>query len=207
MAWTMGVHTMWRVVRFRLLLVLLYLPLWIVVAAWLVWLFVTIARQDAGSIPGLVLTFFLLFLVFVVYAIYLFFIDRYGSRALILEERMALPSIARAHRLLFKRFGRSLLVWLLAIAIGLAVGIVLACFSAILVLPLGIALVATASSGSPAFWVVLAVSLIILLPIYFAVFGFLGAQGSTYWTLAFRRLDLDYAPAQPPLPAPQTQPE
>jgi surface polysaccharide O-acyltransferase-like enzyme len=85
------------------------------------------------------------------------------------------------------------------------VGIVLAALSAILILPLGTALVGTASSGSPAFWVVLAVSLVVLVPVYFVVFGFLGAQSSTYWTLAFRRLDLDYTPPQAP-PPPQQAP-
>jgi hypothetical protein len=40
-----------------------------------------------------------------------------------------------------------------------------------------------------------ALSLIILVPLYLVVAGFLAAQGSTYWTLAFRRMDVDYAPA------------
>lgn len=197
LAWTMGVHTMWVIVRFRLLLVLLYVPLVLLVAAWVVWLLITVASQNASALPGLFITLPILFVVFFVYAVYLFFIDRFGTRSIVLEERKAIHAIARAHNLLFKRLGRSLLVWLLAIAVAFALGIVLLCFSAVLVLPIVIALAATAATGSGVFWVTLVVALIVLIPVYVVVYGFLGAQGSTYWTLAFRRLDVEYAPAPP----------
>lgn len=206
LAWAMGVRTMWAVVRFRLVLLLLYLPIWILTAAWVAWLLVTIVRQDASAIPGLFGTFFLLFLVFAVYAIYLFFIDRFGTRAVVLEGGRAIPSAVRAHRLLLKRFGRSLVVLLLAAAVAIVVGIVLACFAAIVGLPIVIALGAAAASGSVAFWVILALAVVVTIPIYVIVNGFLGAQGSTYWTLAFRRLDFDYAPAYGYPAVPQASP-
>jgi len=48
---------------------------------------------------------------------------------------------------------------------------------------------------------------LILLPVLLVISAFLAAQSSTYWTLAFRRLELDrppvYAYAYPP---PQVQP-
>lgn len=201
LAWTMGLHTMWRIVRLRLVIIALELPLIALFVIWAVAVVRALLAQDYGVFVVLIGSFLLLFVVGLFYGTYLFFLDRFGSRAVVLEERMALPSIARAHRLLFKRLGRSLLVWLISVAIGIAVGIVLACLSAFLLLPLGVALAATAANGSPAFWVVLAVSLIVLLPIYFVVFGFLAAQSSTYWTLAFRRLDLDYPPPQAASPA------
>jgi|SRR5919108_4869764 hypothetical protein len=201
LAWTMGVRTMWRIVRFRLLIIALGLPLALLFVLWTLGAISALVRQDLSAFLALIAILVLLFVVALVYGTYLFFLDRFGSRAVVLEERMAMASIARAHRLLFKRFGRSLLVWLLALAIAVGVGVAVASLSAVLLLPLGVALAATASSGSPAFWVVLAVTLVILLPVYFVVFGFLGAQSSTYWTLAFRRLDLEYPPpARLPLP-------
>lgn len=211
LAWTMGVHRMWVIVRFRLLLIAIYLPLVLLLAAWVVGLFLTIANGGGGgAVAALVLTGLLLILFWIVYAVYVFFLDRLGSRAIVLEERMAIPAIARAHRLLFKRFGRSLLVLLIAVAVAIVLGIVLACFSLILVLPIGVALAATASSGSAAFWPVLVIAVVVLLPLYLVVAGFLAAQGSTYWTLAFRRLDIDYAPAyaypsMPPAPSAPAQ--
>jgi hypothetical protein len=205
-AWTMGVHTMWAIVRFRLVLLALYLPLFILVVAWLVGLVVALLRQDAGLLLSLVVGGLLLFLVFFIYAVYLLFIDRFGSRAIILEERKALPAVARAHRLLFRRFGRSLLVLILSLAIALAIVIVLGCLSSVLVLPLLLAIYASSATGSAAFWPVLILTAIVLIPVYLAVGGFLAAQSSTYWTLAFRRLDVDYyapayvTPAYPPSP-------
>lgn len=194
-AWTMGLHTMWPIVRFRLLLFVLYLPIWILLIAWLAWLLATLIREDASAIAGLIGTFFFLFLLTIVYGIYLFFIDRFGTRAVVLEEHKAIPGIVRANRLLFKRFGRSLVVLLLAAGVAIAIAVVLGCFAAIVGLPVLIALSAAAASGSGAFWVILVIAIIVSIPIYVVVDGFLGAQGSTYWTLAYRRLDVDYAPA------------
>jgi hypothetical protein len=200
LAWTMGVRRMWVIVRFRLLLIAIQLPLIVLLAAWTVGLLLTIAHPSGGAVAALIVTGLMLILFWIVYAIYVFFLDRFGSRTIVLEETMAIPALARAHRLLFKRIGRSLLVGLLAIAVGIVLGIVLACFSLILVVPIGVALAATASSGSAAFWPVLVVAIVVLLPLYLVVAGFLGAQSSTYWTLAFRRVDIEYPPAYAPAP-------
>ena len=213
-AWTMGVHTMWVVVRFRLLLFLIYLPLIVLVFVWVLALIFAIAGQNGGAAAILALSGLVLLLLFLVYATYVFFLDRFGSRAVILEERKAIPAIARANSLLFKRFGRALLVWLLSLAVAFVIGILLLCVSALLVVPLFVAITAAGSSGSPVVWVALVVAVIVLLPVYVVINGFLGAQSSTYWTLAFRRLDVDYpppaygypSPAIPPAPPPPPPP-
>lgn len=194
-AWAMGVHTMWVIVRFRLLLLLVYLPFVILFVAWLVALIAAIARENAAAIAGIAGGGLALLLALVVAAIYVFFLDRLGSRAVILEERKAVPAIARAHRLLFKRFGRTLVVWLLSIAVAFAVGVALFCLSTLIGLPFYVAIAAAASTGSPLLWPIVAVGLLVALPVYVIVFGFLGAQGASYWTLAFRRLDVDYPQA------------
>ncbi|TME04940.1 MAG: hypothetical protein E6I61_03585 [Chloroflexi bacterium] len=207
MAWRAGLHTMWVIVRFRLLLLALYLPLLILFVIWLVGLVSAIANENRGATPVLVLAGLLLLVVWFVYAIYLFFLDRFGSRALVLEQLMARASIARAHRLLLKRFGRSLLVLLLAIGVAIVLGIALACVSLIVVVPF-VAGAFAAGSNSGAAVVVLVIGVLILLPVYLVVAGFLAAQGSTYWTLAFRRLDFDHAPAYayPTAPYPPASP-
>ena len=204
LAWRMGVHTVWVIVRFRLLLVALYLPLLLLFAAWVVGLVAAIAKGDGGAVALLALTGLLLLLLGLVYGTYVYFLDRLGARAIVLEERKAAAGLARAHRLLLKRFWRSILVLLLAIAIALVTGIVLGCFAAIVGLPFAIAI---AASGGAAFWPLFVIGVVILLPVYLVVGGFLAAQGSTYWTLAFRRLDVDYAPAYgyPAMPPPAPQ--
>jgi hypothetical protein len=83
----------------------------------------------------------------------------------VLGDRQAIPAIRRAHRLLLKRFGRTIRVWLVS-----------------------------------------AVVAIIFVPVFVVVYGFVGAVMSTYRTLAFRRLDLGYAPAYAYPVAPQAPP-
>ena len=206
LAWSMGVHTMWVMVRFRLLLLALGLPLLVLVAGWVVALLVAIANQSAAAIAPLILTGLLLLVVWFVYGTYLFFLDRLGSRAVILEQLKAIPAIGRAHRLLLNRLGRTLLVWLLSIGVALVVGIALACVSAVVVLPF-VAVATLAGSGGSAVGVILAaVIAIIFVPVFVVVYGFVAALMSTYWTLAFRRLDLDYAPAYAAPVAPQAPP-
>lgn len=208
-AWRTGLQTMWVIVRFRLLLIVLYLPLFLLIALWVVGLLLAIANGNRGATPLLLITGLFLVLLWIAYAVYLFFIDRFGSRAIVLEQRMAWAGIQRGHRLLFKRFGRSLLVLLLAIAVAIVLALALACVSLIVVLPLVAAAGLAAANGSGAGAAVLVVVVVILLPIFLVVAGFLAAQGSTYWTLAFRRLDFDFAPAftypaypgYPPAPA------
>src|SRR5439155_1083709 len=61
------------------------------------------------------------------------------------------------------------------------------------------------ASGTAAFLPFVILGVVILLPVALVVQGFVAAQSSTYWTLAFRRLDLEQAPAYsyPYQPTPQ----
>src|SRR6202521_5559899 len=194
-AWRAGLGTMWVIVRFRLILLALVLPLLILVFAWSAGLVIAIVNGNGAAVALLALAGILLFLVGLPYGIYVSFLDRYGSRAVVLEQVGATVGLSRANRLLFKRFSRSLLVWLLAIVVSLVMSIVLACVLAIVFLPLILAVAVSSIGGS---FNVLAFVLILIpiLPIALVVQGFLSAQSSTYWTVAFRRLDLDLAPQQ-----------
>ena len=210
MAWRAGVARMWVMVRFRLLIIALGLPLFLLLIGLVVAVFVSVANNNSGAAPFLILFGFLLVLGGIPYSIYLFFLDRFGARAVVLELLAARAAIVRGHRLLIKRLGRSVLVGLIAIGVAIVLGIALACLSLIVVLPLLAAGAFAASTGSGAALPLIALAVIILLPVYLVVAGFLAAQSSTYWTLAFRRLDLEQAPAyyyQSQQPAPQTPPQ
>jgi hypothetical protein len=202
MAWRAGVRTMWAIIRFRLLLVALLLPLWLLFVAFFVAIVIAIVNQNGSAVPGLALSGLFLIVVAFPYGLYVFFLDRLGSRALVLEQLGARASIARAHRLLFKRFGRTLVVWLLSIAVGIVLGILFACAIGIIFVPFAIVAGIMFASNSSALWPLAVGAVILLLPVSLVVGGFLAAQGSTYWTLAFRRLDLDYeTPPVAPMPA------
>ena len=108
--------------------------------------------------------------------------------------------MGRGHGLMRKRLGRVLLVWLLAVAVGIVVGIGVGIALLVVAIPLVIAAIAAAAAGSGALVVVILLGTVILLPVIFIVGGFLSAQTSTYWTLAFRRLEIDTAPIAYPYP-------
>jgi len=194
-AWRSGVATMGTIIRFRLLLIALGLPALIIVIAFIAGFVAAIVNRNVGVAVTIGLIGFLVLLATIIYGIYLSFLDRLGTRAVVLERRGATASLARGHRLLVKRLARVLVVWLLSIAVGFVVGICAGIVLSILSLPAIGAGIATYSGGSPAFWLVIVVSLPILLAAGLVLGGFVGAQSSTYWTLAFRRLELDQPPA------------
>jgi hypothetical protein len=206
-AWRSGLSTMWAVIRFRLILFLLYLPLLLVLVGLGISIFAAVSNQSAAAAAAIAV-FGILALLAIPYAIYLFFLDRLGLRALVLEQLGAVAALARGHRLLLKRLGRTLLVWLLSIAVGFGLGFALACVGTLAVLPFVIVGVAVGASNQTAVVPVIIVGVLILLPLFLVVGGFLAAQASTYWTVAFRRLDLEPVPypgyqLQPSPPPPQ----
>lgn len=190
-AWRAGVQTMWVIVRFRLLLLLLSLPILVLLAAWVVGLILVLINPNAATVVLLVLSGFFLAAIWLVYGTYLFFLDRLGARAAVLEQLMAIPALARGHRLLVKRLGRTLLVWLVWIGVSIVVGIAAGTLSALVVAPFVAAAAFAASSHSLVGAVLLLPVAIVFVAVFLVVAAFIAAQSSTFWTLAFRRLDLD----------------
>jgi len=202
-AWRSGVTTMWVIVRFRLILLALGLPVFLLAVGLGAGIAVSVVKGNSGAVAVLVVLALLLALLAIPYLIYLTLLDRLGTRTAVLELIAARPAIVRAHRLLRKRLGRTLLVWLLSIAVGIVLAIALACLLAIVFVPLFLIGAVAFASGTAAFLPFLILGVLILLPVGLVVQGFVAAQSSTYWTLAFRRLDLDQAPAYPYQPTPQ----
>jgi hypothetical protein len=206
LSWRAGLHTLWPIVRFRLLLIALGLPVVLLFLVLVAGTIIAIINQSGVAVVPLAIGALLLVVVGIPYAIYLFFLDRLGSRALVLEQLGAAASIARGHRLLRKRLGRALIVWLLSIATGIVVGVVAACVLAVVFVPLLLIAGAAASNGSGPPVALIVLGVVLLLPLSLVIGGFLSAQSATYWTLAFRRLDLDPRPLAPPPPPVAPQP-
>jgi hypothetical protein len=209
-AWRVGVATMGAMIRFRLLLIALALPLLAVFVLLVIGLLGAIGGQHGALIAVVALVGFLFILAAVAYLVVLFLLDRLGTRALVLEQLGAVAALRRAYALLTKRLGRLLLVGLIAIAVAVVVGICLAIIGAIVVVPAVVLTVALYASGSSTWWLVIVLAVLILLPVLLVISAFLAAQSSTYWTLAFRRLEIErppvYAYAYPPPQVPQPPP-
>jgi hypothetical protein len=201
-AWTSGLATMGVIIRFRLILFALGLPVAIVFFATFGGAAVAFYNSNIGTGIALIAIGVLLLIAAIPYAIFLSLLDRMGSRAAILEQLQARAALGRGYGLIRRRLGRVLLLWLLSIGVGIAVGVAFACVFGLAFLPL--ALAAATTPSLPGLALVGLVALIIALPVE----GFLGAQSATYWTLAFRRVDLNPAPVYgyPIVPPPQTTP-
>ena len=210
MAWRVGMATMGAMIRFRLLLIALALPLLVLFAVLVIGIAMAIGGRSGGEVAVLGVFGLLLVLAAIPYLIALFFLDRLGTRAVVLEQLGAVASLRRAYTLLTKRLGRLLLVGLLAIGVAIVLGIGLAIIGAIVVAPVAILAVALYASGSSAWVLVIVLAVLVLVPILLVISAFLAAQSSTYWTLAFRRLEIErppaYAYAYPPPQIPQPPP-
>jgi hypothetical protein len=200
-AWRAGTATLGAMIRLRLLLLALALPLLAVFAVLAIGFVAAISGQNGPLIVLLVLLGIVFILAAIVYVILLFFLDRLGTRAVVLEQLGAVAALRRGYVLITKRLGRLLLVWLVSIAVAIAVGICAAIVGTILVLPAVVIAIGAYASGSSVWWLVIVFAVLILLPVLLVISAFVAAQGSTYWTLAFRRLEIDrpaYAFAYPP---------
>jgi len=205
-AWRCGRATMGTIIRFRLLLLLLGLPVLVALGALVIGAVAAFLGHNIGAGISLIVGGVLLLLATIPYAIYLSFLNRLGARAAILEQLAARPAMVRAHRLLLNRLGRVLLVWLTSIVVGIVVGIVFAIALASIGIPLFIAGVAAYASGSGAVWLVAGLGVVVFLPVALVVGSFISAQDSTFWTVAFRRLEFDQAPAAYAYPNPSAPP-
>ena len=205
-AWQAGTDAMGTMIRLRLLLIALTLPLLVIFVVLTIAFLVAIAGGNGAVIALLALFGFVFILVAIPCSILLFFLDRLGTRAVVLEQLGAVSALGRAYSLVKHRLGRLLLLGLLAIAVGIVVGICFAILGAIVVVPVTVVTIAAYASHSSTWWVAIVVAGVILLPLFLVVAAFLATQGSTYWTLAFRRLEIDqtpayaYAPPQVPQP-------
>jgi hypothetical protein len=207
-AWQAGRASMGTIIRIRLLLIAFGLPAGIVWIVIFVGFLTALAGGSVGGAVGLGLAAVLVGLAAFVYFMYLDVLGRLSVRAAVLEQvASARAALGRGHRLVSTRLGRVLLVWLLAVGVAFVVGIATVAAGAVIAVPLFFAGIAATTAGSAAVAVVILLSILIFLPILLVVAGFLAAQSSTYWTLAFRRLEIDAAPAvypfsySPPSPA------
>jgi len=119
-----------------------------------------------------------------------------ATRAIVLEQLGVTDALARGLRLLFARLGRVLLVWLLAVGLGIGANLAVGITLVLLALPLVLLAALTYAAGGLGALLTVGVVLFVLYVIVSILVG--GAAGSylsTYWTLAFRRLEVDAPPA------------
>jgi len=202
-AFRAGTANFWRVLGLKVLFFLIALGLILVI-----FLPVVLGGLAAFSLTdstglrvlavalGVIFVFVALVVVFLPFAI----INQYALRELVVSRRRIMESIAGGFGLFRRNIGRSLLVWLIQLAVMLGLGIamlvVLVIFGAILLGP-AIALFATEHATAGVVAGVVG-GILFLVPV-FVISGAVGAFNHAYWTLAYLRLvepPEDVEPAQ-----------
>src|SRR5215210_6628854 len=202
-AFRAGLSNFWRVFGYYLLFLLISLGLLLVFLAIVVPLVLLVAGVFAGteSVGARVLTvvlaglvgFVLLILLIIVYVL-LSIIAQFALREVVVGRERVVASIGSGYRLLRRNLGRSLLLWLiqLAISIGAGIALLIALLLVGLILFLPTIILAVAAYTTAAI-VAGVVAGLILLPLILVASGALGAFNHSYWTLAYLRL---VAPAE-----------
>ena len=202
-AFRAGTTNFWRVLGLKVLFLLMALGL-----ALIIFLPVVLGGIAAFSLSdstglrvlavvlGVIFVFVALIVVFLPFAI----LNQFALRELVVNRRRILESIGGGFGLFRRNIGRSLLVWLLQLAVMLGLGIaalvVIVIFGAILLGP-AIALFATDHTTAGVVAGVVG-GLLFLVPV-FVISGAIGAFNHAYWTLAYLRLvepPEDLEPAQ-----------
>jgi hypothetical protein len=190
--WRAGTSNFWRVVGQAALLFLIALGLlFAVVLVAGVPIGLTFALTE--SVGARVLVGILFGLLGVLLAILLFvtlyIVGQFALRKLVVGRERVTYSIAAGYGLFRRNVGRSLLVWLIGIAlsigIGIAVLIAVILLGFILFLP---TIILALTQHTTAAVVTGVVAAVILLPVLLVISGAVGAFSHAYWTLAYLRL-------------------
>jgi hypothetical protein len=203
-AFRAGTANFWRVLGLKVLFLLMALGLALLIFLPVVLVVIAVfSLTDSTGVRVLAVVLGVLFVIVALIVVFLPFaiVNQFALRELVVTRRRILESIGGAFGLFRRNIGRSLLVWLLQLAVMLGLGIaalvVIVIFGAILLGP-AIALFATDHTTAGVVAAVVG-GLLFLVPV-FVISGALGTFNHAYWTLAYLRLvepPEDLGPAQP----------
>jgi hypothetical protein len=139
---------------------------------------------------GLLIVLGLFFVVlFIALVVAFYIVGQLALRDLVVDGKRVFESIGAGYRLFRRNLGRSLLIWLIQVAISIGVGIVVL----IVFLILGLILIGPAVGLFFADYTAAGIAvgaiggLLFLIP-YLVISGAIGTFNHAYWTLAYLRL-------------------
>jgi len=203
-AFRAGLSNFWRVLGYYLLFILISLGLLLAIVVPL-GLLVAGVFVGTDSVGAQILVAILAGLVGIVLLIVVFIplsiIGQFALREIVVRRERVVGSIGSGYRLFRRNLGKSLLVWLIQLAILIGAGIALLIALLLVAFFLGLPAIILAVAGYTTAAVVAGVvAALILLPILLVASGALGTFGHSYWTLAYLRL---VAPAEGATPQPE----
>lgn len=199
-SWRTGRHLAWRYVRLWLLVLAMVL-LALLVGAVVVGVLVLLGTaSDVAAVLAVVLGVVLL-VPAALLGLALSVAVTYAERAIAIDGMSARQALARGLALLRVRLGHSVILWLIALAVGLVASAVVATGAVLLALPLGTVIVgAYLASGLSGPTVALAaIGLLLLVAGVGVLGGIAGTYMAAFWTLAYLTLT-DRMPVAEPGP-------
>ena len=187
-----GMANFWRVLGYYVvfllvgigLLVVIGIPVAILIGGTFAATESTGARVSVAVIVG-ILAVLLLIVVFIPFSI----IGQYALREVVVRRARVLGSVGSGYSIFRRNIGRSLLIWLIqiAISIGIAIAFILAMLIVGLILFIPTIALAIAEYSTAAI-IAGVIAGLILLPILLVAAGAIGTFAHAYWTLAYLRL-------------------
>jgi hypothetical protein len=200
-AWRAGLGTFWPILALRLLGLAVGLVALVLVGLLALLGYLAYAGGQGGLLAVIVVVGVLFVIALIPFGILAGIVLILATRSAVLEQRRPIAALGRSLHLLGDRLGRTLLVWLIQLALSIGVGIaVLLVLGIVAALLGGLVLAAGLAAGQGAAVVVGVPVGLVLLAALILVGGVTGSYFSTYWTLAFRRLELDAPPQAAPGP-------
>jgi hypothetical protein len=201
-AWRAGLGTFWSVLGLRLLGVVFGLVV-VAVAGLLVLLgFLSHNAGQSGALAAVVVVGVLFALALIPTAIVAGIVFILATRSIVLEQRGTIASLGRALDLVQARLGRTLLVWLIQLGLSIGAGIGIAVVLVVVILALGAVVFGVGLAAGLGAAIVVGIPIgLVVLAVIVVLAGMTNTFLSTYWTLAFRRLELDPPPTAPWAPA------
>ncbi len=189
-SWRRGLERFWPLLGLLLLLMmagLLALLVFGLMAAVAVFVFLQSFDVSGSAVVALVGLGVLLALALIPFLVVLQIVVSWSARSLILDGTGVFASLGRGWRLFRARTGSSLLVWALNLGLSIAVGLILAIPAIALAIPLILAIGFGEDQGA---WLIPLVVLggLVLGAVALLLKAVLTTFFSTYWTIAYRKL-------------------
>ncbi|HEB12240.1 MAG TPA: hypothetical protein ENI11_01025 [Actinobacteria bacterium] len=178
-----GLSNFWRLLGFMLLLGLIVITPLLFLAALSVMVFAS------GVSPVFLLFLIPIGLIMIPVLIGIGFVAILGTRSVVIDGLGPVDAIKSGWKMLRENLGPVLLTWLISLAIGFVVGIIVVVFLIMLIVPIAVLGYLTFTTGvTTAKLAGIALLGLLFFLIFLVLRSAFGAYHSVYWTLAFRQM-------------------
>jgi hypothetical protein len=195
LAWRAGLSRFWPILGLRLLGLAVGLLVVAIIGLLVLLGFLSYNAGQSGALAAVVVVGVLFALALIPTAIVAGIVFILATRSIVLELRGTIASLGRALELVQARLWRALLVWLIQVGLSIGAGLAIAIALVVVFVILGGVVVALGFAAGVGAAIVVGIPIgLLLLALVIVAGGIINAYFSTYWTLAFRRLELDPPP-------------